>query len=77
MFPNNMEFIARERIAERYAEADKHRLGQELPKQDVSMLKLKLGQITHWLGVQLINWSKMLQYVDKASTVDQHEHLPL
>jgi len=41
------------------------------------MLKLKLGQITHWLGVQLINWSKMLQYVDKASTVDQHEHLPL
>ena len=72
-----MEFFVKERIAERYAEADKHCLGQDLPKQRASILKLKLGQITHWLGVQLINWSKMLQHVDKTSTVDQHEHLPL
>ena len=73
MFPNNMEFFAKERIAERYAEAEKHRLGQELPKQNKSMLKLKLGQLIHWSGVQLINWGEKLQVQAPIVAAEQPE----
>jgi hypothetical protein len=74
MFPNNMEFFAKERIAERYAEAEQHRLGQELTKHDALGLKLKLGQAVYRLGCHMIGWSEMLQHSDNISAVDQSEH---
>jgi hypothetical protein len=71
MFPNNMEFFVRERLAKRYAEAEKHRLGQELTRQGALRLKLRLSQVLCWLGGQLIGWSEMLRYLDKISAADQ------
>jgi hypothetical protein len=75
MFPNNMEFFVKERIAERYAEAEKHRLGQALPRPGRLGLKLKLGQVVYGLGCQMIGWSEILQSSDKTSVADQPEGL--
>jgi len=75
MFPNNMEFFVRERIAERYAEAESYRLGQEFTAQGWPTLKLKLGQVVYRLGCQMINWSEMLRASDKISVADQPEGL--
>jgi hypothetical protein len=73
MFPNNMEFFVRERIAERYAEAEKHRLGRELTGPDAPKLRRKLGQVVYRLGCRMIDWSEMLQYSDQIATPDQPE----
>ena len=75
MLPNHMEFIVRERIAERYATAEKYRLGQEADRQNTLMLKLKLGRVVFWLGCQMISWSEMLRYSDKTAVADQPERL--
>jgi len=65
MFPNNMEFFVEERIAERYAEAEAHRLAQELPGSDAPKLKHKLGKVVYRLGRRMIDWSEMLNYSDQ------------
>jgi hypothetical protein len=70
-----MEFFVRERIAERYAEAEKYRLGKELTKQGTLMLKIKLGKIVYGLGCQMIRWSEILRYSDKRSVADHAERL--
>jgi hypothetical protein len=73
MFPNNMEFFVEERIAERYAEAEKHRLAQELTGPDAPKLRRKLGKVVYRLGRRMIDWSELLQYSDQLSAADQPE----
>jgi hypothetical protein len=75
MFPNNMEFFVKERIAERYAEAEQARLAQEFTKEGWLRLKPRLGHLVYWLGRRLIGWSELLSVSDKAAVVDQPEHL--
>jgi hypothetical protein len=77
MFPNNMEFFVRDRLAERYAEAKKHRLGQELTRQGALRLKLRLSQVLYWLGGQMMGWREMVRYSDKISAADQPERSTL
>jgi hypothetical protein len=77
MFPNHdhMEFVVRERIAERYATAEKYRLGQRPARQGALALRSKLGRVIYWLGCQMISWSELLRHSDNAAVADQPERL--
>ncbi len=79
MFPNNMEFFVKERIAERYAEAEKYRLGQEFagPAGPTVMhsLKLKLGRLAYRAGCQMIGWSERLRSSETIADGEQTEQL--
>jgi len=75
MFPNNMEFFVKERIAERYAEAEQARLGQELDRPGRLGLKPRLGQFIYWLGGQLMEWSDHLRSSDEIPAADQPEQV--
>ena len=75
MFPNNMEFFVKERIAKHYAEAEQSRLGQEVDRPGRLGLKPRLGQFVYWLGGQLMDWSDQFRYSDEISAADQSEHL--
>lgn len=75
MFPNNVDFFVKERIAGRYADAEKHRLAQALARQTMPRLKLWLGKVIYWSGCQIISWGETLRYPDKTPGADQPERL--
>lgn len=75
MFPNYIEFFARERIAERYAEAEQSRLGQGLAGQGALQLRRRLGRVVYRLGCQLIAWSELLRYPEQIPVADQTDPL--
>jgi hypothetical protein len=72
MLGNGVEFIVRDRIAERYAEGENSRLAKQARKRKPAPRQV-LGRAIYWLGSQLISWSQMLQYPGPISTVKEPE----
>lgn len=71
MFPKSMEFFVEEKIAERYAEAEKYRLGQDLSGQNVPTMKLKVAQTVHYLSRWMLRWSENILYPDSVSVAEE------
>ena len=62
MFPNNIDFFAREKEAERQAEIEHIRLTRHLKTGSrLKLMRCKLGRILHGLGSQLVAWGEKLQ----------------
>lgn len=66
MFPNNMQFLGRERDKERYQEADHLRL-IKIAKGEQPSSKARVQTVINWMGSQMVKWGGKLQSYGQTS----------
>ena len=74
MFPNNIDFFAREKEAERQAEIEHIRLTRHLRTESrLKPIRCKLGRILYGLGSHLVTWGEKLQIQPPGVAAEQPE----